>query len=154
MSRLFVLWRGTHMSIRPSLRSAISLLVGTLLFLSISVVPLPAMAQEATPSGTPTAGSGLEGAVQWLVAQQQADGGFLGYSGESDPGATTDAVIALAAARNAGLDVDLNSALAYLDSTAIDYAQAGTGQAAKLALTMIAAGEDPRDVGGIDALSL
>jgi hypothetical protein len=140
------------MSIRPPLRSAFLVLIATLL--SISFATLTAFAQDATPAGTPAVGPGLEAAVAWLVSQQQDDGGFLGFSDESDPGATTDAVIALAAAQNSGFEVDLTSAVAYLESTAIDYSQSGTGQAAKLALTIIAAGGDPRDVGGIDSLSL
>jgi hypothetical protein len=135
------------MTIRPKF-------MGLFLLLVVSVFPLTTSAQDATPAGTPAAGPGLDAAVEWLVAQQQPDGGFLGFSGESDPGAATDAVIALAAARNARIEVDLASAVGYLESTAIDYSQSGTGQAAKLTLAIIAAGGDPRDVGGIDALSL
>jgi hypothetical protein len=144
------------MTIRPAFayRRVLSALIGTFLLLATAFNSIGVLAQDATPAATPGAAPGLEAAVDWLVAQQQDDGGFLGFSGASDPGATTDAVLALAAARNAGLEVDLTSSLAYLESTAIDYAQAGTGQAAKLALSIIAAGDDPRDVGGIDTLSL
>jgi hypothetical protein len=144
------------MTIPPAFayRRALSAFIGILLLFAWATNSIGVHAQDATPNATPSAGQGLEGAVAWLVAQQQPDGGFLGFSGASDPGATTDAVIALAAARNSGTDVDLTSAVGYLESTAIDYAQTGTGQAAKLALAIIAAGGDPRDVSGIDTLSL
>ena len=144
------------MTIRPAFahRRVLFAIIAVVLLVAMGINSTGVFAQEATPAATPGTGPGLEAAVSWLVAQQQPDGGFLGFSGASDPGATTDAVIALAAVRNAGFDVDLTSALAYLESTAIDYAQAGTGQAAKLALTFIAAGGNPRDVGGIDTLSL
>ena len=58
-------------------------------------------AQEATPGARSesTAMSPVEAASTWLRQQQDASGGFLGFSGEPDPGATTDAVIALYAAQ-------------------------------------------------------
>src|SRR6476469_1625902 len=70
-------------------------------------------------AGKPAGGAamaGLPAAVAWLTGQQQADGGFAGFSGKSDPGATTDAIIALGAARQAGVDVErsLAAALAWL----------------------------------------
>lgn len=120
--------------------------------------PMVAVGKQATPGATPAAtpsfGTGLEGAVQWLLSQEADDGGFLGFSGKTDPGATADAVIALGAARKTGIDVELSNAVGYLATNANTYAQSGTGQAAKLALAMIAAGENPRDAGGVDPLAL
>ncbi len=134
-------------------------LFGLLVVLMISVLlPTVAFAKQATPDASPAAtpsfGTGLQGAVDWLLSQEAADGGFVGFSGTSDPGATTDAVIALGAARNSGMDVDLSKSVAYLEQNGLVYAQTGTGQAAKLALAMFAAGEDPHDVAGVDPISL
>jgi hypothetical protein len=93
-----------------------------------------------------------------LLGQQADDGGFVGFSGETDAGTTVDAVLALAAARQAGVDVDvdLEPALAYLGQgdVALVYAQTGAGQAAKLVLALTAAGADPRNVNGVDPYSL
>ena len=96
----------------------------------------------AAQEQTPAAGSALERAVTWLVTQQAADGGFVAYAGESDSGATVDAVLALAAARNAGIDVaaPLDRAAAYLASAGEAYASQGAGQRAKLALAKLAIG--------------
>lgn len=116
------------------------------------LVPASIAAQNATPAAspiaTPVAGPGLQAAVDWLVGQQQEDGSWLGFSGEADAGTTVDAIIALGAAREADIDVDapLAIALEWLggESVAADYANAGTGQAAKLLLALIAAGSTLR----------
>jgi hypothetical protein len=82
----------------------------------------------------------------------------LGFSGEADAGTTVDAIIALSAAREAGIDVDapLNPAIEWLDSEsfAADYANAGTGQAAKLVLALVAADAESMEFGGIAPLDL
>ena len=112
--------------------------------------PLTIQAQDATF----TASAAIESAVTWLISQQADDGGFLGFSGESDAAVTADAVIALAAAKNAGVDVKLDSVLVYLRENALVFAQTGPGQAAKLVLAMVAAGGDPTDIEGVNPLSL
>ena len=96
----------------------------------------------ARQDATPTTRSALERAAAWLQGQQLADGGFVAFAGESDPGATVDAVIALAVARNAGLDVaqSLERAATYLASSGDAYGSQGIGQAAKLALAAQAIG--------------
>ncbi len=127
-----------------------------------SMVPATFATQNATPAATPlaspVAGPGLPAAVDWLVSQQQDDGSWLGMTGAPDAGTTVDAIIALAAAREAGLDVDapIDSALSWLDSgeVAASYAETGTGQAAKLLLALVAAGADEVEIGGVDPLSL
>ena len=58
-----------------------------LVALVLSAFAAPVSAQENTAS--------VESAVQWLLTQQANDGGFIGFSGESDAGATVDAVLAL-----------------------------------------------------------
>jgi hypothetical protein len=118
--------------------------------LFVLLAPVAAHAQQATP----TAGSGVAAAASWLQSQQAADGGFPGFSGESDAGATADAIIALAAAGNAGETVDLTKAVEFLNQNALVYAQTGPGQAAKLVLAITAAGGDPTNVQNVNPLSI
>jgi squalene cyclase len=109
---------------------------------------------QATP-GTPVdASAALARSVDWLNSQQQADGGWIGFSGVSDVGATIDAVIAIAAARNAGVETDLASATAFLETNGKTYAEAGAGQAAKLVLVAVALGQDPTSFAGLDSVEL
>lgn len=108
------------------------------------------VARDATPPTAP----GLAGAVAWLATQQGPDGGFLGFSGTSDPGVTADAVIALAAANAAGTDADLATAVSYLETQAAAYTEASVGRPAKLALAVIAGGADPTAFAGLDLLAL
>lgn len=114
------------------------------------LLPVAARAQEATPS----AGSPVANAVAWLQTQQGSDGGFLGFSGTSDAGTTADAILALAAARNDGVAVDLTKAVDYLEKNALVYAQTGPGQSAKLVLAVVAAGGDPTNVENVNPLSI
>ncbi|MGC4107745.1 MAG: prenyltransferase/squalene oxidase repeat-containing protein [Thermomicrobiales bacterium] len=107
----------------------------------------PEASPVASPAASPVAGGGLAAAVQWLISQQNDDGSFMGFSGEPDAGTTVDALTALAAAKESGIDVgdSIDQAIAYLGSgdVALVYAQTGVGQAAKLALGLVAAGVDP-----------
>jgi hypothetical protein len=121
---------------------------------ALLLVVQPVFAQQpATPVVDVSA---LQRATDWLVSQRTEGGGFLGFSGEPDTGTTVDAVIALAAVKAAGAQVNLAPSLNFLraDDNALVYAQSGTGQAAKLALAVIIAGGDPNDVAGVDALAL
>src|SRR5689334_8346455 len=113
--------------------------------LALALLVAASMPAMAAPS------AGLSAAAAWLSGQQQADGGFAGFSGKSDPGATTDAIIALGAARQAGVDVErpLAAALAWLAKNDQSYAATGSGQRAKLVLAAVAAGIDPRAFGDI-----
>ena len=116
-------------------------------------------AQEATPGARSesTAMSPVEAASTWLRQQQDASGGFLGFSGVPDPGATTDAVLALYAAQQGdpAAAAALDAALTYLerDENGATYAETGPGQAAKLALAVVSGGRDPRDFTGIDLVA-
>ncbi|HET7011529.1 MAG TPA: hypothetical protein VFI11_12210 [Anaerolineales bacterium] len=100
--------------------------------------PLPAAAQD-----------GAAAALAWLRTEQLADGGFsTGFSEGSDPGATADAVVAIA---SAGEDpstwvVEGTSPIQYLTAQATKLETPGL--AAKVVLAAVAAGEDPRDFGG------
>lgn len=126
------------------------------------MAPAGVAAQDATPAATPlaspVAGPGLQSAVDYLVSQQQADGSWLGFSGEPDAGTTVDAIIALGAAGEAGIDVEAPIALALEwlggEGVASTYAETGTGQAAKLVLALVAAGADSLEIGGVAPMDL
>lgn len=136
--------------------SALMLLVLT------TFIPATIAAQDATPAATPLASpvgaGGVGDAVIWLIDQQQEDGSWLGFSGEPDAGTTIDAMIALAAADEAGLDIgdSLDRALGWLDSEsfAADYATSGPGAAAKLVLALVAVGADTLEIGGTTPLEI
>jgi hypothetical protein len=117
------------------------------------ITPRFAFAQ-ATPDASPAAAEQIQSAADWTTAQQGDDGAWLGFSGTSDVGVTIDAVLALAAARNAGADVDLDSAAAYLEDNAASYANSGSGAAAKTVLAAVALGQDPRNFAGVDPFAL
>jgi len=118
-----------------------------------------ATAQDGSKAATPTtAGTGIEGATAWLLPQQSEDGGFVGFSGESDPGTTLDAIMALAAAETTGVDTgdSIDRAIAWLESgdVALVYVQTGVGQAAKLVLGLSAAGIPPSGVASVDPVAI
>ena len=118
-----------------------------------------ATAQDGSKAATPTtAGTGIEGAVAWLLPQQAEDGGFVGFSGESDPGTTLDAIMALAAAETTGVDTgdSIDRAIAWLESgdVALVYVQTGVGQAAKLVLGLSAAGVQPTGFASLEPVAL
>ena len=115
----------------------------------------PGASPGASPAASPGAGAvgvALEAAVGSLLGQQAADGGFPGFEGTSDPGVTTDAVVALAAAANVGLNTGeaIPAALAFLEGAGPTYAETGVGQRAKLVLALVAGGADPGAFAGAD----
>jgi hypothetical protein len=115
-----------------------------------------AFAQDGTPAATPGEGPGLQGAIDWMVSQQLEDGGYPGFEGTSDPTATANYIIALAAAGAAGIDVGepLERAWSYMNEQALVYAQAGASQAALLSLAAAAAGQNPTEINGVLPLTL
>ena len=117
-----------------------------LVALCLSVLAMPVAAQENAAA--------VNNAVDWLLTQQQPDGGFAGFSGESDPGATVDAVLALVAAQQVGVDADTAKAIEYLQSKALVYTQQTPGSAAKLALALVATGNDPHDFDNINPMAI
>lgn len=108
---------------------------------------LPALAGRPVPiGGAPAA---IARAVAWMHAHRTPEGGF---EGESQPGATISAVLALAAAE---YDVDAPApsgatARAFLAASARDYAAKGPSSAGKLLVAIGALGANPRDFGGVD----
>lgn len=164
-----LLWLGAELPVGARVFAAIGqmeqmmnrcleVLVRLVVVLSLTaIVTTTVSAQEATP-GANAGQVDLAAATDWLMGQQQDDGGFPGFSGESDPSITIDAIFALVAAQVAGVDTgdSIERAVAYLESgeVALVFAQTGAGQAAKLVLAVVATGGNPRDVAGVDALSL
>lgn len=118
----------------------------------------PAASPEASPMASPVAGGGIEAATRWLISQQGADGSFNGFSGTPDAGTTVDALLALVAAKEAGVDVgdSIDKAIAYLKSAdiALVYTQTGVGQAAKLTIALVAAGVSPTDFAGVTPIAI
>jgi hypothetical protein len=131
-------------------RQLIAITAGLVL---MGLTPLLAQGQ-ATPAAQTDPAAAIQAGVDWLMSQQRDDGAWAGFSAESDPGATIDVVLALAAARNAGVEVDLTSAVAYLAATGAEYAALGGGQAAKLVMAAVAVGEDPTTFAGLDSVEL
>ena len=95
-----------------------------------------------------------EAALAWLRGFQQADGGFTnGYAAGSDLGATTEVMLAAAAAGQ-----DCSTWLSSAGNSPLDYLAAQVKQdavkdAAGLSRTVLAAvatGQDPRHFGGKD----
>jgi hypothetical protein len=120
-------------------------------------------AQDATPGATPVGagprlGGDLEAATSWLMSQQLEDGAFAGFSGEADAGTTVDAIFALVAARSQGVDTgtSIDDAITWLSSgdVALVYQQTGVGQASKLVLALVAAGENPEDFATTNPLDI
>ena len=142
----------------------VSLVLVVLFSASAHVLAADSLAQEAPakcflpdspPELSDEAASRLADATAWLVAQQAPNGGFPGFSGEPDPGATTDAVMALCPlfmSRHANTAV-IDRAIAYLEESGQEYAATGPGQAAKMALAAMAGGKDPRAFGGEDLIA-
>lgn len=137
----------------------------TMLVLALAVmIPAGAFAQDGTSGATPDTaglpgpGGDLAAATSWLVSRQMDDGAFPGMNGQADAGTTVDAIIALAAADARGIEIGtaLDDAVAYLASgdIALVYEQVGVGQAAKLVLGLVAAGEDPTGFASTNPLSI
>lgn len=126
--------------------------------LALTPVVAPGSRAVAATNATPAAAAApprlakmkvLEPGAAWLVAQQDASGGYLSSQG-TVRGATTAGVLrALVALRATGVAVELDPAIdAALASIQSDPPEAG--QEVEVILGLVAAGGDPRDVGGAD----
>jgi len=117
-------------------------------FAGALVWPMTAAAEK--PTGP------MQAAAAWLRTQQQPDGGFSnGFVPGSDPGATADAVVAIAALGEspAGWSIAGKSPLDFLEQSAGSGSIAGAGPFAKVALAAVSAGADPRAFGGVDLIA-
>jgi hypothetical protein len=123
------------------MRIRIVILTMTLAALLVSALPVLAAADTTA-------------ALDYLQTQQNADGGFgSGFSPDSTLGSTADVVLAIVAAGGdlATFDRDGNTPLTYLEANAS--AAGSGGDLAKLILAAIAAGENPRQLGGADSVA-
>lgn len=123
-----------------------------LLFFLI-ILTLPCLVLSAAAYPLTAENDEVDSALAYLASCQQADGGFAEEGKESTPALSTWAIIAIAAA---GGDPDQWSrggatAGEYLHTVADEtIAIDGTSETAKLIITLIAAGEDPRNFEGYD----
>lgn len=116
--------------------------------LSAALFPAAGMAQQNLPQHR---------ALQWLESQQTADGGFSnGASAEGSLSVTADAIVAIVSGgenprqwRNNG-----HTPVDFLEAQVGAGGTDGAGQAAKAALAVVATGDDPKSVAGVDLLSL
>lgn len=102
---------------------------------------------------SPERSAAMQTAVDWMVrTQQKADGGYSNFGGdEADIPSTLDAILALSAAGS-----DPAAPLAYLQANADDliaYAGFGGGAAGKIILSLVAAGESPREFANFNFVS-
>ena len=105
-------------------------------------------------AGPVFAAANTSAALDYLKTQQNADGGFgSGFSPDSTLSSTADVVLAITAtgADPVTFDRGGNTPLTYLASRAPSAATAG--ELAKLILAVVAAGENPRQFGGIDSVA-
>jgi prenyltransferase beta subunit len=96
----------------------------------------------------------VDAALDYLKTQQNADGGFgSGFTPDSAVASTADALLAIVAAGGdvSAFDQGGNTLLTYLAANASSAASAG--DLAKLIMAVIAAGENPREFGGIDSVA-
>ncbi len=121
--------------------------------LSLGVMAPLTSAAQTSPTASPAAADSLSAAIAWLVAQQDASGGFIGFSGEPDPGTTIDAVLALSAAGETDSDA-VRLANEYLAANGTAFAEQGGGYAAKLVMAMVASGQDPTNLGGVNLVEM
>ena len=113
------------------------------LLLVLGLVVLPVFAAANT-----------DAALDYLKSQQNEDGGFgSGFSPESTVGSTADAALAILSVGGdlAAFDQGGNTPLTYLAGNAASASSAS--DLAKLILTAIAAGENPRQFGGVDSVA-
>jgi prenyltransferase beta subunit len=110
---------------------------------------VPGLAGKPFPYLSPAVA--LRRGLGWVASQQQPDGSFAGFN----PGATIDAVLAIALA---GRDPNTftaggNTPLTYLAAQAPAYAAQGASAAGKLAAGAVAGRANPRSFGGVDLVA-
>jgi hypothetical protein len=118
-----------------------------LLLIGGAAAPVAAAAQSTPEAEAP----GITAAADAVLAEQTPDGGFTGFSGEEDAGFTALAIIALAAAAEDGVETGdaIARATSWLEENIVGYAEE-PGRAGIAAGAVVAAGEDPRDFGGVN----
>jgi hypothetical protein len=133
------------------MRFVLALVLAILVFSQVGIHGIAQSTPQASPASTTVATPGIEAAAAWLVEQQDSSGGFVGFSGEPDPGLSIDAVLALKAVP-ADHSASLEAAGKYLLENGEVFADLGPGQAAKLTLALVALGLDPDPFGSIELI--
>jgi len=117
-------------------------LVHWLAVMALFVALAPVAAQAQTNDAA-------DQAIEYIRTQQQADGSFAGLGA----GSTADAVYALVAAgEDAAIEKDGNSAIRFIKAQTDEAKKPGS--AAKFALALLAAGEQPTLADGTDLLDV
>jgi prenyltransferase beta subunit len=110
---------------------------------------VPALVGKPFPYLSPAVA--LRSGLGWVAGQQQANGSFAGFN----PGATIDAVLAIAlAGQNPNhFVVGSNTPMTYLGDQAPAYAAQGASAAGKMAVGAVAGRANPRSFGGVDLVA-
>ena len=110
---------------------------------------VPALVGKPFPYFSPVVA--LRSGLGWVAGQQQADGSFAGFN----PGATIDAVLAIALAGQdpSNFAVGSNTPMTYLAAQAPAYAAQGASAAGKMTVGAAAGRADPRSFGGVDLVA-
>jgi hypothetical protein len=101
----------------------------------------------------------LKAGLKTIASLQDESGGFPYPNSPIDPRATAEAVSLLISLRNAGIEVELDAAVAYVQQTdpvAWVESQGVTltdSEVAKIVMALVGAGGNPRDVGGVDLVA-
>lgn len=117
----------------------------------VLIVALAVLLAGALPA---LAAADTGAALTYLQSQQNADGGFgSGFSPDSTVGSTSDVVLAILSVDGdlVAFDQEGNTPLTYLAANAASVATAG--DLAKMILAVSAAGENPREFAGLDAVA-
>jgi hypothetical protein len=122
-------------------------------------------AQTATPPASRTQKrlakqTVLKKGLKWIESKQDASGGFPDATGYVDGGTTGVTISTLIALQNAGLDVETDTSVDFLQE-ALPRVLGETPEAGEdvvligqIVMALVAAGADPRDVGGHDLVAL
>lgn len=110
---------------------------------------VPALVGKPFPYLSPAVA--LRSGLGWVAGQQQPDGSFAGFN----PGATIDAVLAIALAGQDpnGYAVGSNTPMTYLAAQAPAYAAQGASAAGKMTVGAVAGRANPRSFGGVDLVA-
>jgi hypothetical protein len=102
----------------------------------------------------------LRAGLKGISSLQDASGGFLpSPDNPVDPRATADVVSMMISLRNAGVEVELDAAVAYVQQTdPVTWVESQgvtltDSEVAKIVMALVGAGGNPRDVGGVDLVA-
>lgn len=112
--------------------------VGALAAACAIAAPLPASARAPIPA-----------AASWIVARQASDGGFFGEQQPADATAETIAALRVSGRQTAAV----SRALDHIRRTGPARASVRPAYAGRIVMGLVAAGQNPRDFGGVNYVS-